>query len=617
MDTLKLDGEFPPVTYEEWLKAAESVLKGADFNKVLVSRTYDDIAIQPLYKRMKNTAPEGRAAGATPWRIDQRIDHTDITAANTQMLEDQNGGAAGFVIVGREALSSRGFGLKLEKSEDLGSLLKGLYTDEFSLRLDAGEQGVHIATLLLDLIRQKKLPASHLTLDIGHDPIGLLASRGTLHQPVDKTVSAGADLIDALKKADVQVKTFLADGRPYHEAGASEGQELAAVLSAALYYLRRLIDLGMDIETARGSLSFLLVADADEFMTVAKFRALRRLWRKVEESCGLEAKPIRLHSETAWRMMTRYDPWTNLLRCTTAVFSAGVGGTDTLSVLPFTNALGLPDVIARRMARNIQLVLLNESNLWRVVDPAAGAGGFEALTSSLCEMAWKDFQEIEREGGIVESLSKGLLQSRISETARKRRQDLAVKKLKMTGISEFPDIHGEKVSVLAPIPKVAKSPPDGALVPHRDAEAFEALRDRVETHAEKTGKREPIFIAAIGSQAAYTGRATFARNFFEVAGIEAVMPDRPLTPENLAEVFAGSGAKLACIASSDDGYAEGAGAISKALAATDCRRIYLVCSKGLDPAWNVESAVEAVTPRSDALAVLEAAVDAALPTTAA
>lgn len=619
MNTLRLDGEFPTVTQEEWLKSVEAVLKGADFEKILVSKTYDDIAIQPLYRRVSDTTAEGRRAGASPWSVIQRIDHTDIAAANAQIHDDLAGGTDGFVLVGADAKAARGFGLRLDKPEDMEALLKDVDIGTLKLRFDAGNKSLQWAKSLFSFAEQKKLPTSHLSLDIGCDPLGTLAGRGYTDEAPEQIMHACADIFGSAATRGFKARIFLADGRPYHEAGASEAQELAAVLSTGLFYLRYLVNLGIDFEAARDALSFLLVADTDEFLTVAKFRALRRLWRKVEETCGLAPKPILIHAETAWRMMSRYDSWTNLLRCTTAVFSAGVGGADAISVLPFTNAIGLPDAIARRTARNIQLVLINESNLWRVTDPAAGAGSFEALTDELCQKAWKLFQRIEREGGITSSLEQGLLQARIADSQVRRQRDIATKKRPITGISEFPDIHAEPVAVLAAIPdQPANAPKERAasvqpLVAHRDAEAFELLRDRMEKHAKASGKREKIFIATVGSPAAFSGRATFARNFFEVAGLEAVMPESVLTPESVAAEFRKSGARIACLASSDDGYAEGAKQTSEALAKTSCKLAFIVCRSGIDPAWEVTGISEAVTPRVDALAVLERAVNAVLP----
>ena len=240
-------------------------------------------------------------------------------------------------------------------------------------------------------------------------PIGDMARTGQIVRPLGRAVAAhGARHWLDLDRTGLQrAVPAWPMARAYHEAGASEAQELAAVLATGVAYLRALEAHGHSLERARDALSFLLVADADEFLTVAKLRALRRLWARVEQACGLEPKPIRLHAETAWRMTTRRDPWVNMLRTTVAAFSAGIGGADAITVLPFTAALGLPDAFARRIARNTQLILLDESNLARVADPAAGAGGFEALTDALCEKAWALFQEIEREGGILESLTGG------------------------------------------------------------------------------------------------------------------------------------------------------------------------------------------------------------------
>ena len=176
-------------------------------------------------------------------------------------------------------------------------------------------------------------------------------------------------------------------------------QELAYVLAVAVAYLRALESGGVALDQARRMIFFRLSADADQFLTIAKFRALRKLWARVEEACGLAPVPAFVSAETAWRMMTRRDPHVNMLRTTIAAFSAGIGGADAVTVLPFTAALGLPDRFARRIARNSQLLLLEESNLAKVSDPAAGSGGFEALTEQLCTAAWALFQEIERAGG--------------------------------------------------------------------------------------------------------------------------------------------------------------------------------------------------------------------------
>ena len=181
-------------------------------------------------------------------------------------------------------------------------------------------------------------------------------------------------------------------------------------------------------------------ADADQFLTVAKFRALRALWARVEQACGLAPKPAFVSAETAWRMMTRRDPWVNMLRTTIAAFSAGIGGADAVAVLPFTSAIGLPDRFARRIARNTQLLLLEESNIAKVADPAAGSGGIEDLTDKLCRAAWTLFQEIEAAGGAPAALERGLIQDKIAEVRAEHEAATAHRKDVLTGTSDFPNL---------------------------------------------------------------------------------------------------------------------------------------------------------------------------------
>ncbi len=216
-----------------------------------------------------------------------------------------------------------------------------------------------------------------------------------------------AELVGVLSAQGFQSHFACADGRVVHASGGSEAQELAFVIAVAVEYLRALEANGVALDKARDAIFFRLAADADQFLTISKFRALRKLWARVEEASTLEPKPIFISAETAWRMMTRRDPNVNMLRVTMAVAAAGFGGADAITVLPHTAALGLPDGFARRLARNTQTILLEESNLYRVGDPAAGSGGIEALTSELCETAWKLFQEIEASGGIVGDAAQG------------------------------------------------------------------------------------------------------------------------------------------------------------------------------------------------------------------
>ncbi|BGE87007.1 hypothetical protein Ms3S1_34430 [Methylosinus sp. 3S-1] len=314
-------------------------------------------------------------------------------------------------------------------------------------------------------------------------------------------------------------------------------------------------------------------------------------------------------------MATRRDPWTNLLRATLATFGAAIGGADAVTVLPFTQALGTPDAFARRLARDTQLVLQDESHVHVVDDPAAGAGGMEALTEALAERGWSEFQKIEAEGGLAASLEKGALQARVAETADKRAQNVARARDKITGSNEFPDIGEAPVAALAPFDasRSEAEAPAGALrssplPPRRLAEPFEALRDRSDAALAATGARPRVFLANLGSVAAYTARAHFAKNFFEAGGMEAVFGE---DGGDLAAGWRASGAKLACICSSDAIYAERAEEAARALAAAGAR-VYLAGRPGeLEKALRSAGVADFIYAGGDMFATLQRAFEEA------
>jgi methylmalonyl-CoA mutase len=367
------------------------------------------------------------------------------------------------------------------------------------------------------------------------------------------------------------------------------------------------------LEDARAMVYARLSADADEFLTLAKFRTLRLLWARIEQACGLTPKPLFVVGESAWRMLTQRDPYVNMLRATIATFSAGLGGANAITVLPHTLALGLPDPFARRAARNTQLVLLEESNLAKVSDPAAGSGGIEALTQQLCETAWTLFQEIERAGGAFAALEQGLIQRKVAATRRVREANIAKRKEVLTGATEFPNLHEAHVAVLDA--KAVELPPYGeakfkfdALPPMRLAAPFEALRDRSDQIRKDQGARPKIFLANLGTPADFTARATFAKSFFETGGIEALDTEGFTDPAALSAAFKASGAELACVCSSDKVYAGRAFASAGALQAAGARHIYLAGRPGeQEAALRAAGVNDFVFAGGDALTVLQEA----------
>ena len=341
--------DFPQATLAMWQARVAAILKGESAEK-LVSRTADGIRSEPLYQQVQGARAE-RAEHA-PWIVMQRVDHPDGVKANAQALDDLENGAGGLCIINGNV--------------DLGRVLQGVALHAIHVRLEGGE------TLT-------KAFAAY----VGKQPI----------DPARLSVSFGAGDVEELVAQGFNGPFLEADGRVFHEQGASEAQELACVLARIVGALRK-----FEQFSPEAVVGATLAANQDMFLTLAKFRAIRLLWARVLEASGIAQRPLRLHGETSRRMMARLDPHTNILRATAAVFGAGLGGADTFTVLPFSIAQGLPNAFARRMARNTQLILLEESQLWRVADPASGSGYVESLTHDLCERAWALFQGFEKTG---------------------------------------------------------------------------------------------------------------------------------------------------------------------------------------------------------------------------
>jgi methylmalonyl-CoA mutase len=630
IDDLNLAAEFAPATREDWLKLVRAALKGQPYEK-LVTRSYDGLAIEPLRARAVDARPiVGRAPGAA-WALMQRVDHPDPAEANAQALHDLENGATGLTLVFAGSLNANGYGID-GSAQTLKRVLDGVNLDagitiDFNLSPETRDIVRHFAAL----VKSRDIKPASVDMRGSINPLGGMAAAGGSNKPWSALAPAFAGLVGELAGQGFRGPFAVADGRIVHNAGGSEAQELAFVIASAVAYLRALEASGVALDAARNMINFRLAADADQFLTIAKFRAARKLWARVEEACGLSSKPVYVSAETAWRMMTRRDPWVNMLRTTIAAFSAGLGGADAITVLPFTAALGLPDRFARRIARNTLLLLLEESNLARVADPAAGSGGLEDLTEQLCRAAWAFFQEIEAAGGVAKALATGVIQQKVSKTRAERETAIACRVDVLTGTSDFPDLAEAPVKVLdvkpvvsAPIlPFTIIFPP---LPRMRLAEPFEQLRDASDQILAKNGARPKIFLANLGALADFNARASFAKNFFEAGGFEAVQSfpsllageggeasaasrngrrvtanrkdtplpaaSQPTSPARgevkerergevktdisaLISAFKASGAKLACLCSLDEVYAREAAEAAKALAAAGVRHIYL------------------------------------------
>jgi methylmalonyl-CoA mutase len=544
--------------------------------------------------------------------VQARVDHPDPAVANAEALHELANGATGLTLVFAGSIGAYGYGLPGDP-KSIARALEGVHLDAIAIELQTAEPTRDAADHVAALVKSRGHAPGAVNIRFGHDAIGAHTLTGTLPIPYRDLMPRFGEHVASLAKQGFKSPLTAADGRIVHNAGGSEVQELAYTLAVAVAYLRALEATGVALDAARSMIEFRLAADTDQFLTIAKFRALRALWARVEHACGLEPKPAFLSAETAWRMMTTRDPWVNMLRTTIAAFSAGIGGADAVAVLPFTSAIGLPDRFARRIARNTQLLLLEESNIAKVGDPAAGSGGIEDLTGKLCRAAWTLFQEIEQAGCAPAALERGLIQDKVAKVRAEHEAATAHRKETLTGTSDFPNLSEAKVEVLdlepvplgAPVANV-KYP---RLAPIRLADPFERLRDISDTTLARTGARPNIFLANLGTLAEFTPHASFAKTFFEAGGIEAVTSDGFKNRDEMIAAFKASGAKLACLCSADAVYERDATSAAKALAEAGAAHIYLAGRPKDADALKAAGIGTFIFAGGDALAVLKGAYD--------
>ncbi len=651
-DTLPLAEGFPAVSNEEWLALVEKVLKGAPFEKKMVTKTHEGFSIQPLYTRadwpaegnpsgFPGAMPFSRGADAIArntggWIIRQDVAHPDPARAAAQSVADLEGGSTALTLIldqaGRAGLDAddpaavdlAGMGgVMVSSLEDMDSALSGVFLDGASIGLRAGAAFEPAAALLAALWDKRVVAAGAAQGAFNADPIGVLAAGGSLPMGIGHALSRLAALAAHTAATYPKVTAVMVDGAPWHDAGASESQMLACQMSTAVAYLKAMEAAGMDLGTAARQIVFDLPMDADIFLGIAKLRAARLVWARVCEACGIAEgdRAMRQHAGTARRILTRRDPWVNMLRTTVTCFSAAAGGADSIGVAPFDAALGVPGDFGRRIARNVQIILWEESHLARVIDPAGGSWYVETLTDRLAREVWGRFQELEGEGGILASLESGAIQARIAETWEARRKAIGTRKDPITGVSEFPNIteapveqeaidltalrsaaagrlsagRASSVPVVADfgtavdaakkgvsLGQLAKALSDGgcatvaALPSHALAEDFEALRDA----ADAADTRPTIFLATLGPIAQHTARATYAKNFFEAGGIAATTGVVLDTAEACADAFKASGAKVAVLCSSDTVYETLAEAAAQALKAAGAGKVWLAGAPG-------------------------------------
>ncbi|SNR38302.1 methylmalonyl-CoA mutase [Haloechinothrix alba] len=620
-EELTLGGEFPTPTREQWREQVAAALRKtgmldaesapAEPERLLISTTYDGIARDPLYTAedvpasagepglpglppyIRGDQPEGRVV--TGW--DTRVRHADpdVAATNRAILADLENGANSIWL---RTGTAGGDAVPLDS---LADALAGVHIDLAPVVLDAGADYPAAAEALLELFADQDIPASTAVGTLGADPVGLRAGTGRAHD-----ISQAVELALRVSGTYEHVRAITVDALPYHEAGGSDAQELGASMAGAVAYLRALTAAGLPPDAAAAQLEFRYAASTDQFLTIAKLRAARRMWARVCEVCGVSSSAAaqRQHAVTSPASLTTRDPWVNMLRGTVACFAAAVGGANAITVQPFDAAIGKPDGFARRIARNTSSILFAESKLAGVTDPAGGSWYVESLTDALAHAAWQEFQAIEAAGGIEAALDSGFVAERLERTWQQRSARLATRDDPITGVSEYP-LLGEEPVRREPWPESTDR--SGGLPRRRYAQAYEELRDRSDAHLATHGRRPRVFLATLGPLAAHTARAAFAANLFEAGGIEAVDPGETATIEELVAAYTRSETAAVCLCGTDSAYREQAGAVVEALRAAGAEAVLLAGKP--DEQHRRAGVTEFVHTGCDALGVLTATLD--------
>ncbi|MGV9720053.1 methylmalonyl-CoA mutase family protein [Nocardia beijingensis] len=572
-------GTDPVPEYGAWRKGVAGVLAKArrvdvselpeEPERLLDATTYDGLTVAPLYTR-RDELPEQPLPGTFPfvrgrdatrdvhrgWFVSARFAQRDAAAANREILAGLENGISAIWL---------GAGERGVPVADLPTALSGLLFELAPLTLDAGDEVAAAAAQVFTALDGYTAPAREdILVSLGAAP---LTSR--FAGLADTGLAEAVALAGQAARRQETVRAITVDGTVFHDAGASDAQELGAAVAAGLAYLRSLTE-SLDIADALGQLEFRFAATDDQFATIAKFRAARQIWARVAQVCGApDFGGAPQHAVTSAAMMSQRDPWVNMLRTTLAAFGAGIGGADTVTVLPFDAALppgelGVSQAFADRMARNTQLLLLEESHLGHVADPGAGSWYVEDLTAALAAKAWEFLQEIEAAGGYPTALESGLLAERVAETKAARDTDVAHRKTAVTGVNEFPNL-AER-----PLSEAARQ--TGRVA--RYGAAFEQLRDRSDAYLAEHGARPKALLVPLGSVAEHNVRVTFIANLLASGGIESINPG-PLTVEGIAAAATEAGAPIAVLCGSDKRYGTEAGAAVEQLRAAGVPTVLL------------------------------------------
>ena len=633
--------EFTPPTDEEWKAACEALLKGAPFEKKMFTKTYEGITFDPMYtrKHTEDILPKGvmpgmgdylrgvDAAGyiGKPWGIAQACDET-LPAENNELLRHEHDkGATIYHIVldtasrtgvdARQAEAVGDTGTSVTTVEDMHVLLTGLDLAKFPLYVYAGANAVPLLALVAAARRASGEDMAEVRGIVGADPIGALAANGKLPASLDAHYDSLAAAARWATANAPHLRTVFVRSDVYSNGGANDVQEVASVLATATAYLRALCERGLTIDEAASQIAFAFSMGANFFLQIAKLRAVRPLWAQIVGAFGgsAEAQKMRIHARPALFFKTIYDPYVNMLRNTTEIFSGVVGGIDSFESAPFDEPIRKGDEFSRRIARNVQIMLQEEFGLLQPIDPAGGSWAVETLTRQMKEKIWAEFQRIEKEGGIIAALRAGSLQESVAAVLAARFKNADLRRDRIVGNNMYPNMtetlletRAEDTAALkaqrtadidaylsdidvkhrdealaslrqahsvdnaveaalagATIAELMTAVTEGngaetvtAIAPHRWSERFEALRQRTEEYKAEKNDNVKIFLANMGPIPQHKARADFTTGFLQVGAFEVLGNDGFKTVEEAADAARASGADAVVICSTDATYPE-------------------------------------------------------------
>lgn len=566
----KLFTEFPPVVTQQWEEVITKDLKGADYDKKLVWKTMEGFNVRPYYRaeNLQSLQHLKYAPGEYPfvrgtctnnhWKIRQTIDATtDVKAANAQALE--------VLMKGVDSINFRIDGKKGLTEAEFNTLLKGIAVPCIEVNF-SGVKGnaAEVIDYLAKTAKTEGWDVNEVRGSVDYDPLRRLTLKGAFCKDTPNVFEKAKQIIESAS-ALPRLRTLAVSGNIFHNAGSTIVQELAFALAMGNEYLSKLTELGLKVDDVAKRIKFTFAVSSNYFMEMAKFRAARMLWANIVDTHGATsscARKMRIFAVTSQWNQTVYDPYVNMLRGTTEAMSAALAGVESLEVTPFDKAFRTPTDFSKRIARNVQIILKEESYFDRVVDPAAGSYYIENLTASIAQEAWKLFKEVEEKGGYYEAFKAGFIQQTIAETARKRDMNIATRREIVLGTNQYPNFtekldadtlaNGGKSSCCCCCGDSGEAKIAEPIKQYRGAQAFEELRMKTE----KAAKQPIAFMLTFGSLAMCRARAQFSCNFFACAGFTVVDNNRFATVEEGVKAALEAKADIVVACSSDDDYTE-------------------------------------------------------------